>query len=31
MQTDTFSAVDGYTGGLFAKEDEALTAWCSPS
>ena len=23
---DIFSAVDGYIGGLFAKEDEALTA-----
>jgi caffeoyl-CoA O-methyltransferase len=26
MGTDIFSAVDGYIGGLFAKEDEALTA-----
>ena len=26
MEMDIFSAVDGYIGGLFAKEDEALTA-----
>ncbi len=26
MEQDIFSAVDGYIGGLFAKEDEALTA-----
>ncbi len=26
MEQDIFSAVDGYIGGLFANEDEALTA-----
>jgi predicted O-methyltransferase YrrM len=26
MNTDIFNAVDGYIGGLFAQEDEALTA-----